>query len=69
MRIRCCGNLFTEQLPSDSPGIVDVFSDCYQAIHVPSRDRCLATAIQATLFLSESMLNTTELKMNIVKNT
>jgi hypothetical protein len=31
------------QLPSDSPDIVDVFTGRYQAAHVPSRDRCLAT--------------------------
>jgi hypothetical protein len=36
MRIRCRGNPFTEQLPSDSPGIVHVFSGRYQAKHVPS---------------------------------
>jgi hypothetical protein len=43
MRIRCHGNPFTEQLPSDSPSIVDVFPGRYQATHVPSRDRCIAT--------------------------
>jgi hypothetical protein len=49
MRIRCRGNPFTEQLPSDSPGIVDVFTGRYQAMHVPSHDRCKAAAVHATL--------------------
>jgi hypothetical protein len=40
MCIHCHGNLFTEQLPSENPGIGDVFTDHYQATHVPSRD-CL----------------------------
>jgi hypothetical protein len=31
MRISCRGNPFTEHLPSDSPGIVDVFTGRYQA--------------------------------------
>jgi hypothetical protein len=31
MRIPCRGNPFTEQLPSDSLGIVDVFTGRYQA--------------------------------------
>jgi hypothetical protein len=31
MRIRCRGIPFTEQLPSDSPGIVDVFTGRCQA--------------------------------------
>jgi hypothetical protein len=29
MRIRCRGNPFNEQLPSDSPGIVEVIADRY----------------------------------------
>jgi hypothetical protein len=33
---RCSGNLFTEQMPSDSPGIVDVCTD-----------RCLETGVYA----------------------
>jgi hypothetical protein len=45
MRIRCRGGPFTEQFPNDSPGIADVFTGRYQATHVPSRDRCIATAI------------------------
>jgi hypothetical protein len=48
MRIRCHGNPFTEQLPSDSPGIV-VFPGRYQATHVPSRDRCIATTRHAII--------------------
>jgi hypothetical protein len=31
MHIRCPGNPFTEQLPSDSPVIADVFTGRYQA--------------------------------------
>jgi hypothetical protein len=31
MFIRFCGKVFTEQSPSDSPSIADVFSDRYQA--------------------------------------
>jgi hypothetical protein len=49
MSIRCRRNPFTEQLPSDSPGIVDVFTGRYQATHVPSGDRCIATAISTTV--------------------
>jgi hypothetical protein len=51
MRIRCRGNPFTEQLPSDTPGIVDVFTDRYQVTHVPSRHRCIGTAIHATIYI------------------
>jgi hypothetical protein len=50
MRIRCHGNLFNEQLPSDNPGIVDAFTGLYQATHILSRDRCIATAIHSALF-------------------
>jgi hypothetical protein len=50
MHIRCRGNPFTEQLPSDSPGIVDVFAGSYQATHVPSRDRWVATAKHVTVY-------------------
>jgi hypothetical protein len=32
----------------DSPDIVDVFSDRYQAKHIPFFDHCLATAVHAT---------------------
>jgi hypothetical protein len=49
MCIRCCGNPFTEQLPSDSLGIVDVFTGHHQAKHVPFCDCCIATAIHATI--------------------
>jgi hypothetical protein len=45
MRIRYRGNPFTEQLPSDSQGIFDVFTGRYQATHVPSHDRCIATVL------------------------
>jgi hypothetical protein len=42
VRVCCRWNLFTEQLPSDRPGIVDVFTGRYQATDGPSCDRCLA---------------------------
>jgi hypothetical protein len=44
MRILCRGNPFSEQLPSDSLDIVDVFTVRYRATHIPSRDSCMATA-------------------------
>jgi hypothetical protein len=47
MRILCRRNPFTEQLPSNSQGIVDVFTGRYRATHIPSRDRCIATATHA----------------------
>jgi hypothetical protein len=57
MRVRCHGKAYTEKLPSDGPGIVDVFTGRYQAMHVPSRDsngyaRCniLVTELHASLF-------------------
>jgi hypothetical protein len=43
MRIRCRGNPFTEQLPSDSPGIVDVFTDRYLETGVFLSATCIAT--------------------------
>jgi hypothetical protein len=49
MHIRCRRNPLTEQLPSDSPGIVDMFTGRYQAMHVPSRDRCVATVLHFTI--------------------
>jgi hypothetical protein len=45
MRIRCRENPFTEQLPSDSPGIVDVFTDRYLETGVCLSAYCLATAV------------------------
>jgi hypothetical protein len=48
MLIHCYGNSFTEQLPSDSPGIVDVFACRYQATHIPSGDHCIATVLHLT---------------------
>jgi hypothetical protein len=51
MRIRCRGNPFTEQLLSESPGIVDVFTGCYKATYIPSRDRCItAVLVHATIY-------------------
>jgi hypothetical protein len=35
--------------PSDSPDIVDVFTGRYQATYVPSRDRCIATILDAAI--------------------
>jgi hypothetical protein len=40
---------FTEYLPSGSPFIVDMFTGRYLATHIPSRDRCVATATQVTI--------------------
>jgi hypothetical protein len=42
-------NTFTEQLPSDSLVIADMFTGHYQATYVPSHDHCIATAIHATI--------------------
>jgi hypothetical protein len=53
MRMRCLGNPFAEQLPSGSQGIIDVFTGRYQATHIPTRDRCIATAIHAAIILNE----------------
>jgi hypothetical protein len=36
-------------LPNDSSDIVDVFIGRYQATHVSSRDRCIATVLHATI--------------------
>jgi hypothetical protein len=41
-------------LPCDISGIVDVFTCCYQATHVPSRDHCIAIAIHATNYIYSS---------------
>jgi hypothetical protein len=56
LRSRCRGNPFAEQLSSHTPGIVDVFTGRYQATHVPSRDHCIATSIQSTIFYSLTAL-------------
>jgi hypothetical protein len=45
MRICCCGNPFTEQLPSDSPGFVDVFSGRFLETAVCLSAYCIATAL------------------------
>jgi hypothetical protein len=37
------------RLPSDSPDIVDVFTDRCQATHVSSRDRFVATVLHSTI--------------------
>jgi hypothetical protein len=44
----CC----YRRLPSDSPDIVDVFTCRYQATHVPSRDRCIATVLHVAIYNS-----------------
>jgi hypothetical protein len=49
MRVRCRENPLTEQLPSDSPGIVNVFTDRCQATHVLYRDHCIATVLHAAV--------------------
>jgi hypothetical protein len=38
-----------EWLPSDNLDTVDVFTGRYQATHVSSRDRCIATVLHVTL--------------------
>jgi hypothetical protein len=50
VHVLCSGNMFTEQLPSNSPCIVDVFTGRYQTTHAPSRDRCIATILHATIY-------------------
>jgi hypothetical protein len=55
-------------LPSDSPGIVDVFTGRYQATHVPSRDHCIETAIQATIFYSLTTLGAFRLNTEFLIN-
>jgi hypothetical protein len=68
MRTRCRGNPFTKQLPSDSPGIVDGFTGHYQATHFPSRYRCIATAIQATILCSLTALGAFRLNTKFLIN-
>jgi hypothetical protein len=43
MLVRCRGNPFTVPLPSDSPGVVDEFTDRY----LETRVCCIATAVLA----------------------
>jgi hypothetical protein len=54
--VLCRGNLFTEQLPSNNPGFIYVFNGRYQETDIPSRDRCLATVIQATKCRNEGTI-------------
>jgi hypothetical protein len=49
MYIHCHRNLFTEQLPSNIPGIADMFTSRYQATHVPPHNHYIATAVCATI--------------------
>jgi hypothetical protein len=39
-------------LLGDSLDVVDVFTGCYQATHVPSHDRWIATVLPATLSIN-----------------
>jgi hypothetical protein len=66
MRIRCQMNPFTKQLPCDSLGIVDMFTGCNQVTHVSSRDRCIATAIHATIYNATAFSN--DVKKNKTAN-
>jgi hypothetical protein len=50
MRIRCSGNPFTELLPSDSPGIVDVFTGSYLGTGVCLSAYCIATVVLVVRF-------------------
>jgi hypothetical protein len=50
MLIRCHGNPFTEQLPSDSPGIVDVFTERCLETGVCLSAYCIATAVLVVRF-------------------
>jgi hypothetical protein len=45
MHIRCRGNPITEQLPSDSLGIVDVFTSRYLETGVCLTAYCIVTAV------------------------
>jgi hypothetical protein len=56
MHIHCRGNPYTEQLPSDSSGIVDVSTDHYQATHVPSHDHCIETAMHARILFEKQVV-------------
>jgi hypothetical protein len=47
----------TEQLPSDSPGIVVVYTGRYQATHVPSRDHCIATVLHVIILTDHNAGN------------
>jgi hypothetical protein len=49
--------IYTEQLPSDSPGIVDVSASRYQATYVPSRDSCIATVPYVTVLNFEYVIS------------
>jgi hypothetical protein len=50
MRIRCRGNPFTEQQPSDSPAIVDVFTGRCLETGVCLSAYCIATAVFVVRF-------------------
>jgi hypothetical protein len=45
MHIRCLGNPFTEQLPSDNPGIIDMFNGRYLEMRICLSAYCKATAV------------------------
>jgi hypothetical protein len=50
MSIRCRGNPFTEQLPSESPGFVDVFTGRCLETGVYLSAYCITTAVLAVHF-------------------
>jgi hypothetical protein len=37
------------ELPNDSSDIINMFTSHYQEMHVPSRDRCIARVLRATV--------------------
>jgi hypothetical protein len=57
MCIRCRRKPFTEQLPSDSPGIVDVFTGRYQATYVPSSYNIQTQLVTCWIFAIVLFLN------------
>jgi hypothetical protein len=56
-------------LRSHSPDIVDVFTGRYQAMHVPSRDRCIATVLHATISYNIPESEMMCLKVSVVSRT
>jgi hypothetical protein len=50
MSVRFRGNLFTKKLPSESPGIVDVFTDRYLEKGVSLSAYCIATSVLVACF-------------------
>jgi hypothetical protein len=50
MHVRCRGNPFTKQLPSESPETVDVFIARYLETDVCLSSYCIATAVLVVRF-------------------